>query len=87
MIELQRIVRVREIDKEFDWMLNCYFGIVDFILTPRQEFGELVVHLENMPQWDPALASKFTFAERGQLGDYWISRNDTGGSQQIGLGS
>jgi hypothetical protein len=74
--ELQKIILTGSIDEEFTWMLNCYCRITNDFLVPRSRYGKVISYLEGLPDWKPERAAGFSFHNRGQMGEYWLSRSE-----------
>jgi hypothetical protein len=74
--EVQRLVLRKEVDLEFAWMLNCYFHITEFFVTPNERYQDLLKYLESMPVWNPSDGKDYSFDNRGQMGIYWQSRSN-----------
>jgi hypothetical protein len=71
--ELQRLASINKLDKEFIWMLRCYYEITMFFIPPESCYANLANYLENLPPWDPDYGKKYDFNNRGLMGNYWLS--------------
>lgn len=73
-IILEKIIMGNKIDTEFHSMLFHYKEVNDITFTQFKDHQILKDYLKNIPEHNPfENLSKFSFNNRGQLGNYWES--------------